>query len=93
MALAPRSRGSQIYLALLTGVAVGLVLVLVGPWRAGVLVIGLSFVLGALARAVVPQDHLGMLRVRGRTFDITWMATLGVSLSVLALVVPPQPPA
>lgn len=92
MAMLPRSRGSQIYLALLVGVVVGLVLVLAGPWRAGVMVVGLTFVAGAVARAIVPSDHLGMLRVRGRTFDIVWMALLGVSLSVLSVAVPPQPP-
>ena len=34
---------------------------------------------------------VGMLRVRGRTFDIVWMLVLGASLGVLALVIPPQP--
>ena len=63
----PRSRGSQIYLCLLVGVAVGLVLVAVGPWRAGLMTIGVTFVVGALARVVVPHDHVGMLRVRGRS--------------------------
>ena len=89
----PRSRGSQIYLALLVGVAVGLVLVAVGAWRAGLMVVGVTFVAAAVARVVVPQDHVGMLRVRGRTFDIVWTTVLGVSLAVLALVVPPGPPA
>ncbi|WP_067854897.1 MULTISPECIES: DUF3017 domain-containing protein [Aeromicrobium] len=89
----PRSRGSQIYLCLLVGVGVGLALVGVGHWRAGLLVVGVTFGLGGLARAVVPQDHVGMLRVRGRTFDIVWLTLLGVSLAVLALVVPPGPPA
>lgn len=89
----PRSRGSQIYLALLVGVAVGLVLVAVGVWRAGLMVVGVTFVAAAVARVVVPQDHVGMLRVRGRTFDIVWTTVLGVSLAVLALVVPPGPPA
>lgn len=89
----PRSRGSQIYLLLLVGVAVGLVLVVAGPWRAGIMLIGVSFVTGALARAIVPPSHTGMLRVRGKTFDIAWMTVLGVSLALLALVVPPQPPA
>ena len=93
MTALPRSRGSQIYLLLLLGVAVGLGLVVAGPWRAGIMLIGVSFVAGALARAVVPPSHTGMLRVRGKTFDITWMTVLGVSLALLALVVPPQPPA
>ena len=91
--LVPRSRGSQIYLLLLLGVAVGLALVAVGPWRLGLVTVGGSFVVGALARVVVPQSHVGMLRVRGKVFDVFWMTTLGVSLVVLGIVVPPGPPA
>jgi hypothetical protein len=87
----PRSRGSQIYLLLLVGVLVGLALVVTGPWRAGLLIIGSTFVVGALARLVVPADHVGMLRVRGKAFDIFWTGTLGVSLVLLAAVVPPGP--
>lgn len=88
---APRSRGSQFYLLQLLAVAVGLVLVAVGLWRAGVIAIGLAFVAGALARSVVPIAHTGMLRVRGKFFDVCWMATLGVSLIILAWVIPGQP--
>ena len=88
----PRSGGSRIYLVLLVGVAVGMLLVLTGPWRAGLMVVGVTFVVGAVARVVVPPDHLGMLRVRGRTFDVVWMGTLGVSLGALAVLVPPPTP-
>ena len=87
----PRSRGSQIYLLLLVGVFGGLVLVVAGPWRAGLLVVGSTFAVGALARLVVPADHVGMLRVRGKAFDIFWTGTLGVSLVLLAVLVPPGP--
>lgn len=91
MGVGPRSRGSQIYLLLLVGVATGLAVVVGGPWRLGLMIVGITFVLGSAARVVVPPDHVGMLRVRGRTFDIVWMLVLGVSLGVLALVIPPQP--
>ncbi|WP_375000469.1 DUF3017 domain-containing protein [Aeromicrobium sp. CTD01-1L150] len=91
--LVPRSRGSQIYLLLLVGVAVGLGLVAVGSWRLGVLVVGASFLAGSIARVVVPQRHVGMLRVRGKVFDVFWTTTLGASLVVLSIVVPPGPPA
>lgn len=87
----PRSRGSQLYLVQLLAVAVGLVLVVAGPWRAGIVAIGLAFVVGAMARSVVPIDHTGMLRVRGKFFDMFWMATLGAALVVLAVVIPGQP--
>ena len=47
--------------------------------------IGVAFVVGALARSVVPLDHTGMLRVRGKAFDMFWMTTLGVALIVAVL--------
>ncbi len=87
----PFSRGSRLYLLVLTGVAAGLVLILAGPWRIGLATIGCSFVAGAGLRLVVPYDHLGLLRVRGRTFDAVWMTFLGVALVVLAVIVPPPP--
>ncbi|MEV7397326.1 DUF3017 domain-containing protein [Aeromicrobium sp. NPDC092404] len=89
--MGPRSRGSQLYLLHLLAVLAGLVLVAVGSWRIGVIVIGAAFVVGALGRLVVPIDHTGMLRVRGKAFDVFWMSTLGVALVVLAAVIPGQP--
>jgi len=88
---APRSRGSQFYLLQLLAVAVGLALVAFGQWRPGVVAIGLAFVAGALARSVTPIDHTGMLRVRGKAFDMVWMTTLGVALVVLPILIPNQP--
>ena len=87
----PRSRGSQFYLVQLVAVVTGLVLVALGQWRVGVGTIGLAFVAGALARSVVPIDHTGMLRVRGKAFDVVWMTTLGVALIVLPFLIPNQP--
>lgn len=87
----PFSRGSRLYLLVLAGVVAGLVVVLVGPWRIGLGAIGVSFIVGAGMRLVVPHDHSGLLRVRGRVFDAVWMTFLGVSLIVLAVIVPPPP--
>ncbi len=87
----PRSRGSRLYLVQLLAVLVGLGVVVAGPWRAGIVVVGLAFVIGAAGRSVVPIDHTGMLRVRGKIFDILWMTLLGVALIVLALIIPGQP--
>jgi hypothetical protein len=84
----PRSRGSQFYLLTLLGVFIGLVLVAFGVWRFGLYVVGATFVANALGRLVVPEAHKGMLNVRGRWFDVFWTTTLGVSLLILAAVVP-----
>ncbi|MCW2800395.1 MAG: hypothetical protein JWQ70_1867 [Aeromicrobium sp.] len=89
--ITPRSRGSQIYLLQLLGVFIGIVLVVAGHWRVGIVVVGATFLVGAAARSVVPLSHTGMLRVRGKAFDMFWMTTLGVALVVLAIVIPPQP--
>lgn len=88
----PRSRGSRIYLAQLLTVALGLLLVALDAWRLGVGIVGTSFIVAAGLRAVVTPDEHGMLRVRGKVFDVGWMLLLGVALIVLAIVVPPQPP-
>jgi len=88
----PRSRGSLVYLIQLFVVAAGLVLVVAGFWRFGVGLIGASFVAAAGLRAVVTPDQYGMLRVRGKAFDMGWMLLLGVSLIVLAINIPAQPP-
>lgn len=88
--IGPRSRGSQLYLVQLLGVAVGLALIALGPWRTGVTVVGATFLAGAAARAVMPENHTGMLQVRGKVFDIGWTVLLGVSLIVLAAVIPDQ---
>ncbi|HZK35567.1 MAG TPA: DUF3017 domain-containing protein [Aeromicrobium sp.] len=87
----PFSRGSRLYLLVLAGVVVGLLLVLIGPWRIGLGTMGGSFIAGAGLRLVVPHDQSGLLRVRGRVFDAVWMTFLGVSLIVLAVIVPPPP--
>jgi hypothetical protein len=91
VSVVPRSRGSQFWVLMTVAIAVGLVLVGVGYWRKGLAVIGATFGAGAVARLVIPEEHSGMLHVRGRTFDVVWTAFLGVSLTVLAVVVPPGP--
>lgn len=87
----PFSRGSRLYLLVLAGVAIGLVVVLVGPWRMGLGTIGGSFIAGSGLRLAVSHDQSGLLRVRGRAFDAVWMTFLGISLIVLAVIVPPPP--
>lgn len=89
--IGPRSHGSRLYLVQLAVVAVGIALVPVGHWRIGIGLVGVAFMASSVARTLVPPDHAGMLKVRGKVFDASWMALLGASLIVLAVVVPPQP--
>ncbi len=74
------------------GMAVGLGIVAVGPFRAGSLVVAASVVFAAFLRAFLPGDTAGMLAVRSRTVDVVTLALLGVSLTVMAFLVPSPPP-
>ena len=87
----PRTVGGVFFLAVLAAAALGLVLVAVGPWRAGLSVIGCGLLGGALARLVIPRDNAGMLGIRRKFFDVITMLALGVALLVLAQVIPNQP--
>lgn len=87
--LLPRSIGSGLYLVALAGVAGGLVLVAGDAWRWGVGGVGVVFVLTAIARVLVSERHVGMLKVRSKLFDVVMMTLLGCSLIGLALNVPP----
>ncbi|MEG9226775.1 DUF3017 domain-containing protein [Aeromicrobium sp. Sec7.5] len=91
--LVPRSRGTQAYIVLLLLVMLGLGLVALGYWRRGILVIGATFLVSATLRAVVPEEHKGLLAVRSRGFDIAWTTLLGASLLVLGVVIDPGPDA
>ncbi len=78
------------FLVVCLGVCLGLgVVVGLDRFRRGTLVIAASVILGAWLRALLPAGRSGLLRVRGRAFDVGTMLVLGVSLVVVALAVPP----
>lgn len=89
--LRPTTVGGTVYVGLTTLSVIGLVLITLGPWRRGVLLIGAGLVAAAIARATLGERESGMLRVRGRLFDAGVMAVVGVVLIVLAAVIPNQP--
>ncbi|MGY1807139.1 DUF3017 domain-containing protein [Blastococcus sp. SYSU D00669] len=75
-------------LAVLTGVGVGLLLVTVEHWRAGLLVTGLAVVAGAVLRLLLPVRMVGFLAVRSRSVDVLLMGGTGLALAVIALAIP-----
>jgi hypothetical protein len=83
----PSTTGGIIYLSVVGGVLVGLALVGAGVWRAGVVTMGAAFGVAFAARAVLPDERAGMLRIRRRFVDLTAMAICGGML-VLAAVIP-----
>jgi hypothetical protein len=77
-------------LAVLLTVAVGLLVVTVGHWRIGVLVMGLALLGGAALRVFLPLRRVGFLAVRSRTIDVALLGGVGLLVLVLAVVTPPS---
>ena len=87
----PSTLGGLVYLLVVAGSGVGLLVVAFGPWRRGVGLIGLALLFGALARAILPDNNAGMLRVRrNRWADVLMLGGVGTALIVLASVIPNQ---
>lgn len=89
LARARASSLTQWPLLIVLGVlAVGLILVIIGYWRRGTVLIGAALCLGAGLRSVLPRRVAGLLQVRGRLFDVAFLLGSGISVIVLALSVP-----
>lgn len=88
----PSTIGGTIYLAVVIGGCVGLILVATDHWRAGVCVLGASILVAALSRLVLGEFESGMLRVRGKIFDVIALSGIGALLITLAVVIPNQAP-
>jgi hypothetical protein len=76
-------------LAVLAGVAVGLLITALGAFRPGLVVVGASLLLGGVLRWLLPS--VGMLAVRSRFTDLITYGVLGGAIVLLALMAPPQP--
>jgi hypothetical protein len=72
----------------LVGVAAGLLVVAVGAFRAGSVIVAAALVFAAFLRAFLPDPVVGMLAIRRRSTDVATMAVLGLTLAVVAFLVP-----
>jgi hypothetical protein len=72
-------------LAAIVVVGAGLLLVTLGHWRRGLVVIGLALVGAALLRLLLPVRRVGLLAVRSRSVDVLLLAGTGLALTVLTL--------
>ena len=75
-------------LAVLVAVAIGLLVVAVGHWREGLVVVGLALVGGGVLRLLLPLRRTGFLAVRSRTIDVVLLAGTGLVLALIALTIP-----
>ncbi len=69
-------------------IGVSLALTVWVDFRSGAIGIALSVLLSLVLRYFLTDDQAGMLRVRRRRIDLTVLATLGIALLILAIVVP-----
>lgn len=70
------------------GVLIGL-LVTIGEFRSGTLIIGVSLLGAAVMRRTMPS--VGMLAVRSNFTDIVTYGVLGVTITLLAMMAQPKP--
>ena len=87
----PQTIGGGVYLLVVASALVGLAITVLGPWRTGVIWMGVGLLVGGAARLLLPERQAGMLRVRRKPSDVVLMLLVGVALIVLAVVVPDQP--
>lgn len=85
----PRKLSELPFLLVLGGVVIGLAVVALHHFKRGSIVISVALLLGAVLRSLLPEERAGLLAVRGRVFDVATMVTLGVLITVAALIVPP----
>ena len=83
-----RHRAELPAVAVVGVLAIGLLGISLGHWRKGAIVMGIAPLLAGVLRLVLPARDTGLLAVRGRTFDVVLLLTLGVVVIVLAYVVP-----
>jgi hypothetical protein len=87
----PQTFGGGVYLLVVATALVGLAITVLGAWRTGVGWMGGGLVVGATARLLLPERQAGMLRVRRKGSDVVMLLLAGITLVVLAIVVPDQP--
>ncbi len=73
---------------MLGAVLVAVVVVSQSHWRRGLLGLGAALFVGAVLRLLLPTSRVGLLAVRGRVFDVTALAVLGISIIAVTLAVP-----
>lgn len=68
---------------------VGFLAVVANHWRAGSVIMAGAMLLAGGARMVLPRHVSGLLVLRRRVVDVAIMLSLGISILIFALLVPP----
>lgn len=73
----------------LLGFIVGLIVLALYDFRVGSILIGGAVLLAGVLRLLLPKEMAGLLAVRSRTVDLVTVFSLGIALTVVAILVPP----
>jgi hypothetical protein len=84
----PSTTGGLVYLVVVGALMIGLAIVALGPWRTGVSVMGGALAVAFVARAVLPDERAGMLRIRRRLVDLTTLAVCSAGMFALVGAIP-----
>jgi hypothetical protein len=84
----PSTIGGMIYLSMLAVVLVGIALSATGAWRSSMVWMGGSLLVSAVARLLLPENQVGMLKIRGRIVDVVVLVFLGSAVITAALAIP-----
>ncbi len=87
----PSTIGGALYIVMLGVITVGLLVVVLGPWRTGIRIFAGALVVGAGLRVALKDRDAGMLAVRSRPVDVGLYLTVATTLVVLSTVIPDQP--
>ena len=88
----PRTIGGAAFLLVLLVTVVGVGIVALSDWQAGLTTTGAALLGAAAARLVLPSNQAGMLGVRRKLVDVSTLLVLGAGLVALAALIPPRPP-
>ena len=88
----PQTVGGIVFLLVLAATLVGVGVVAVSDWQAGLTLTGAALLGAAAARLVLPASQAGMLGVRRKLVDVTTLLLLGGGLVALAALIPPRTP-
>ena len=84
----PVRRRPDPILAVIAGVAAGVVIASEHHPQSGMYVVAVTFAIGAVLRAVLRPRSAGSLVVRSRQLDVLVLTTLAVAIGVIAAVTP-----
>lgn len=87
----PSTIGGALYIVMLAVITVGLLVVVLGPWRIGIRIFAGALVGGAALRLSLKERDAGMLSVRNKPIDAGIFLTVAVALLVLSSSIPDQP--